>query len=110
MNTLLVGVFVALALYTWSRSGKPSKGPVPPGPKPLPLIGNILDLTPKELWLRVTGWARQYGLLSPFLFCGVLQMARLMLPYRARRRHHVHTRLRTRTRFLQHLRGRHGLT
>lgn len=34
---------------------------LPPGPKPLPLIGNALNLTTKELWLRVTEWSRQYG-------------------------------------------------
>lgn len=68
MNTLLVGVFVALALYAWSRSNKATKGPVPPGPKPLPVLGNLLDLTAKELWLRVTGWAHQYGV---WIICGV---------------------------------------
>ncbi|KAF5391485.1 hypothetical protein D9757_002436 [Collybiopsis confluens] len=34
---------------------------IPPGPKPLPLLGNILDLTPKELWLKATSLARTYG-------------------------------------------------
>ena len=61
MNTILVGVFVALALYAWSRSSKGRNLPVPPGPKPVPVLGNLFDLTAKELWLRVTGWSKQYG-------------------------------------------------
>lgn len=65
MNTLLVGLFVAAALYAWSRQTKSNNRPLPPGPKPVPLLGNIFDLTAKELWLRMTAWARQYGMSQP---------------------------------------------
>lgn len=34
---------------------------LPPGPRPLPLIGNALNLTTKELWLRATEWGKRYG-------------------------------------------------
>ncbi|KAL4242334.1 cytochrome P450 family protein [Abortiporus biennis] len=33
----------------------------PPGPKPLPVLGNVLNLTPRELWVRATEWYRDYG-------------------------------------------------
>ncbi|KAF9479201.1 cytochrome P450 [Pholiota conissans] len=33
----------------------------PPGPKPLPILGNVRDLTAKELWLPAEGWAREFG-------------------------------------------------
>ncbi|PSR73546.1 hypothetical protein PHLCEN_2v10465 [Hermanssonia centrifuga] len=57
---LVLGLLVFIGLYLWSLRSA-SKFPVPPGPKPLPLLGNIFDLTTKELWLRVTAWAEQYG-------------------------------------------------
>ncbi|KAL0566127.1 hypothetical protein V5O48_015888 [Marasmius crinis-equi] len=44
-----------------SKSGDIGGAVLPPGPKPVPLLGNILDLTPKELWLRATSWAKVYG-------------------------------------------------
>lgn len=54
-----------LTYYIWRRNDSIS----PPGPMPLPLIGNMLDLTAKELWLRVHEWGKKYGqnMLSPSL-------------------------------------------
>jgi len=34
---------------------------LPPGPKSLPLIGNLLDVPKKDHWLRYLEWSRQYG-------------------------------------------------
>ncbi|KAF9269728.1 cytochrome P450 [Marasmius fiardii PR-910] len=44
-----------------SKSDTTGGAVLPPGPKPLPILGNILDLTPRELWLRATSWAKIYG-------------------------------------------------
>ncbi|KAG1880172.1 cytochrome P450 [Suillus subluteus] len=51
-------LLAGLALLAYFRLTRP---PFPPGPNPLPIIGNILDLTPKELWLTAFKWARTYG-------------------------------------------------
>lgn len=58
-------VFAALAsllvaLFMWFRKAKASAF-LPPGPKPVPLLGNIRELTTKELWLPAHQWAKQYG-------------------------------------------------
>ncbi|KAI0043607.1 cytochrome P450 [Auriscalpium vulgare] len=37
------------------------RSPYPPGPKPLPLIGNLLDLPKSHSWLTYTSWAKTYG-------------------------------------------------
>jgi len=35
--------------------------PLPPGPKALPLLGNLLDIPAKEQWLKAAEWAEEYG-------------------------------------------------
>jgi hypothetical protein len=51
-------LLAGLALLAYFRLTRP---PFPPGPNPLPIIGNILDITSKELWLTAFKWARKYG-------------------------------------------------
>lgn len=53
----LVGIYLVHALLVRSKR----RAPLPPGPKGLPLIGNVLDM-PKELeWLKFSQWNDQYG-------------------------------------------------
>lgn len=54
----LVVIFSALWLAFIGRRRRN----LPPGPKPKPLIGNLFDFTLKELWVRATEWAEQYGM------------------------------------------------
>ncbi|KAF9450380.1 cytochrome P450 [Macrolepiota fuliginosa MF-IS2] len=50
-----------LTVFIWLRKSKASAASLPPGPKPVPLLGNVRDLTAKELWLPAHQWAKQYG-------------------------------------------------
>lgn len=52
--------FAILRAYLRRRTN-PSGLPVPPGPKPLPIIGNILDIPKRSSWVTYARWAQQYG-------------------------------------------------
>lgn len=41
--------------------------PYPPGPRPLPIIGNLLDIPKEFSWLAYTRLSEKYG---TTLFCG----------------------------------------
>lgn len=61
---ILVLVICGLALGAFSslyKQKRPSNVTLPPGPKPLPLIGNILDMPRKDDRLVITHWGKQYG-------------------------------------------------
>ncbi|PPQ97133.1 hypothetical protein CVT26_000618 [Gymnopilus dilepis] len=50
---------VAIAVLRWNATT--SSRVFPKGPPPIPILGNVLDLTSKELWLRAHEWAKKYG-------------------------------------------------
>jgi len=53
--------FVVILLYLLSWARRSRRLPLPPGPKGLPLIGNILDIPRTYIWLKYAQLAKIYG-------------------------------------------------
>ena len=56
--------FVVLAIV-WIKQilGARSSLPVPPSPKGLPVLGNLLDLAGDDVHVKCRDWSRQFGIL-----------------------------------------------
>jgi hypothetical protein len=54
----LVGLVSVYLLYRALRTNRP---PPPPGPRPWPIIGNILDIPSAYEWVTFTEWGKKYG-------------------------------------------------
>ncbi|SJL09796.1 related to cytochrome P450 CYP2 subfamily [Armillaria ostoyae] len=62
MNSfLLLASLGALLLYRLLSSIRRRRLPLPPGPKGLPLIGNLWDVPAEYPWLTYAQWAATYG-------------------------------------------------
>lgn len=66
MAALLSSVALVIACLAWfnfirRRSSGASRLPPPPGPKGLPILGNIFQVPTKREWLRYSEWFDKYG-------------------------------------------------
>lgn len=69
-NALAASIVMGLAFYTYHRHRKASALPFPPGPRKLPLIGNLLDMPPKFHWITYAQWGKDYSSLKkPYFLC-----------------------------------------
>ncbi|KAJ3521607.1 hypothetical protein NM688_g8996 [Phlebia brevispora] len=63
----IVALATTVLLYTYRRSNRP---PYPPGPKGLPIIGNVFGMPEKRQWYTYSEWSRKYD--SPIIYFEVL--------------------------------------
>ncbi|KAF5005058.1 hypothetical protein FDECE_8474 [Fusarium decemcellulare] len=62
LRTLALGLAGAVVVWiAYSFLSNRGKGPLPPGPKPVPLIGNIHQLPKSLQWLHLYHWSQEYG-------------------------------------------------
>ena len=57
-TVLLLSALFVLLSYIFSRARK-SRGPYPPGPPPVPVIGNILDIPTQKPWVKYLELSKQ---------------------------------------------------
>lgn len=64
-SALYVGlVCIAAFLAYHGLSVRERPAPLPPGPRGLPLIGNVFDLPQSQPWMKFSEWGDTYGLPS----------------------------------------------
>ena len=56
-----VGLLLYILIRDWRQRRLRGGLPLPPGPKGLPILGNILDIDASAPWLTFVNWSKKYG-------------------------------------------------
>ncbi|KAK7041957.1 hypothetical protein VNI00_008939 [Paramarasmius palmivorus] len=59
--SVVFGLVVVAGTVAWKLRLSRAPAPLPPGPKGLPVVGNIFDLPRSQPWLTYSKWAKEYG-------------------------------------------------
>lgn len=60
-QSVFAALLSAVALVSLIVVLNATQKPYPPGPRGLPIIGNILQFPTKSAWLKLLPWKKQYG-------------------------------------------------
>ncbi|KAH7884307.1 cytochrome P450 [Phlebopus sp. FC_14] len=92
-NPLLVSLALLLSgtlvsCYLWKKNSPSSR--LPPGPPPLPILGNVLDIPSSEPWVAYKEWTGKYGdvfcirlLTQTAIILNSLESAKALLEHRS---------------------------
>lgn len=63
---------VAGVLLVWHLLlKKKAAAPHPPGPKGLPVVGNVVDMPTSHEWYKFAEWKEQYGTTNSHIYCSL---------------------------------------
>lgn len=64
-RTTLTAIAIPLTAYVLVRLLQPRRPPLPPGPRGLPIIGNLLDMPKEDAWAHWVHHKDTYGDFHP---------------------------------------------